>query len=318
MFRPPRFPLRLGRAGRRRLDFSQRGGRNRRRRLAFIVPLSRRENEERERLASPGNRREDDRSGSILAHSATPPLQQRARRGCQVCPAQFGKPIVAPVASRSEHGIGASDVCTRVDTGSFRSSIAMTPTAGSLRPVESRDVPRRIGPATACWSRSAKRRSCDSSAATPPSTPTASSGCGEFATRRPVFITAGPRGSCRRRFNLEPSARSGEARPGCSPRGRSSVRPVSPAPQWREQHRSQLFRLTLFACLRVPISPAPPYQTLPHVWQGLAGTRQATRREGRRLAWRRADIDGPGGGATLRREGVAPRFMIAAGPGSGG
>ena len=164
--------------------FSQRGGRNRRRQLAFIVPLSRRENEERERLASHVNRREDDRSGSILAHSATPPLQQRARRGCQVCPAQFGNPIVAPVAGRSEHGVGAIDVCTRVDTGSFRSPIAMTPTAGSLRPVESRDVPRRIGPSTACWSRSAKRRSCDSSAATPPSTPTASSGCGEFAIRR--------------------------------------------------------------------------------------------------------------------------------------
>ena len=130
------------------------------------------------------NRREDDRSGSILAHSATPPLQQRAHRGCQVCPAQFGNPVVAPVAGRSEHGVGAIDVCTRVDTGSFRSPIAMTPTAGSLRPVESRDVPRRIGPSTACWSRSAKRRSCDSSAATPPSTPTASSGCGEFAIRR--------------------------------------------------------------------------------------------------------------------------------------
>ena len=165
-------------------EISQRGGRNRRRQLAFIVPLSRRENEERERLASHVNRREDDRSGSILAHSATPPLQQRARRGCQVCPAQFGNPIVAPVAGRSEHGVGAIDVCTRVDTGSFRSPIAMTPTAGSLRPVESRDVPRRIGPSTACWSRSAKRRSCDSSAATPPSTPTASSGCCEFAIRR--------------------------------------------------------------------------------------------------------------------------------------
>ena len=40
--------------------FSQRGGRNRRRQLAFIVPLSRRENEEQERLASHVNRREVD------------------------------------------------------------------------------------------------------------------------------------------------------------------------------------------------------------------------------------------------------------------
>ena len=53
------FTLRVGQAGGLSLaHFSQRGGRNRRRQLAFIVPLSRRENEERERLASHVNRRE--------------------------------------------------------------------------------------------------------------------------------------------------------------------------------------------------------------------------------------------------------------------